>query len=166
MGASFLGLGPNPLTPFPTPYTDGGDIVQHVSETFGNASAKECVDNRGEGSRVGDLHMVRRRAVLGRVWGMKIELVEVAEDAALGQQAELWLRIVSANPLGPDDYRLAWGRFDEQEKDRIIDSIKWGAGYKFFVDLWDEDDEDREDHGFEQWWVFTRKDVHVGHNLD
>lgn len=140
--------------------------MQHASETSSHRyCAEEVIDNRGEGSKVMSI-TTRRRVAYGRVWGMKIELVEVDADAAIGQKSEYWLRVLSAHPLGPDDYKLGFQRFGEQEREELVDNIRWGLGYKFFVDLWAEDDEDREDHGFEQWWVFTKKEMNIGHNLD
>lgn len=85
---------------------------------------------------------------------MKIELTEADIDGDMRQSIhkvhqELWVRVLSPEPLGPE----AW-------KDcNLVSRLPAWAVEKYLpdpcgfdCDLWDEDDADHEEHGFEQYW--------------
>lgn len=63
--------------------------------------------------------------------------------------SELWVRVLTAVPMGPDNWDLIKHKVEAEDL----------AGYArkpcaFYSDIWEDDDPEREQFNFEQWWVF------------
>jgi hypothetical protein len=85
---------------------------------------------------------------------VKIELTEAEADRSLHpNHTELWVRVLSDDPLNPDDWR-----------DQIKGDLPTWASEKYqtipcayHCDLWDDDDPEHEQFGFEQWWILPSR---------
>lgn len=96
---------------------------------------------------------------------MKIELIEVGSGESLHPtHPELWVRTVTFEPLGPEDWPRVKARLSMLAGSAEILGRYSSTPCKFEVDTWAEDDsgEEREDLGFEQFWVFPKEDRWAG----
>lgn len=85
---------------------------------------------------------------------MKIELTEAEMDGDERQSIhrthdELFVRVLSSDPLGPSDWTAL--NLKAQLPDWAAEKYQT-IPCGFDVDIWAEDDPDRERYGFEQYW--------------
>lgn len=89
---------------------------------------------------------------------MKIELTQAEVELKSARSArrsihndhrELWVRVLTAAPVGPGDWEVIKRKVDPEEL----------AGFArkpcaFYSDQWEDDDPERQEYNFEQWWIF------------
>lgn len=80
---------------------------------------------------------------------MKIELTEANVDNGIHMHPELWVRVLSNEPLGPQ----AWDQRIKPMVDGETLKAYRTAQCSFMADIWDEDDPERQEWGFEQWYI-------------
>lgn len=84
---------------------------------------------------------------------MLIELTEAPEDRAMHQHRELWVRVLSQGPIGPQD----WNDVRTEMLDGAREDPMLGFGATpcaFYSSVWEDDDPDREEWNHEQWFIF------------
>lgn len=81
---------------------------------------------------------------------VKIELVEAEAEAGLHHHRELWVRVLSADPLE------CTPQLPPEIRKQIDPDVL--AGYAqnscaWYENTWEDDDPEKSHFGFEQWWI-------------
>lgn len=89
---------------------------------------------------------------------MKVEAQEVELEMSLhANHRELWIRVLSDDPLGPQDFDKVKPHL---EPDAMKDYLLGPCAFHVDEDDFYDDDPDAEDpkqgYAFEQWWVFPK----------
>jgi len=85
---------------------------------------------------------------------VKIELTEAEADTGLHHHSELWVRVLSSDPLDPSSNLpdiIAKRIAPEVLGKYFTTACAWHEG------LWEDDDPERSEFGFEQWWILPSK---------
>lgn len=87
---------------------------------------------------------------------VKIELTEAEADRSLHpHHTELWIRVLSHEPIGPQGWDDIKKKVDELHPEALKPYALTPCA--FHADIWDEDDPERQgEFGFEQWFVLPR----------